>query len=307
MKKKYIIIGILIIGIAVLYLIPITKGDFFEKYNKNDDVSQLLKEFYKKPTKTISVNGLDWTYYTSGKGSNTILFIHGMGGAYDLWWQQLALFEKDYKVISFSLPDAITNLEDTRKGIEGILANEDVNRFNVVGTSMGGYIAQYLVKTMPNRVKKAVFGNTFPPNDEIAKENQTKNNIIPLLPEILIGYFRDKSLKEKLLPAANNNPVLTAFLPSLPFTKKQFINRYYVVIDPFTINPNSSLIKQIPKLIIESDNDPLISLNLQKELKELYPNAEVFTFHNEGHFPYINAADAYNQTLKQFFDNTNMP
>jgi pimeloyl-ACP methyl ester carboxylesterase len=267
MKKTIIIIVILIVGIIILYLIPITKGDFFEKYNVKDKASELLKEFYKKPTKTISINDVNWTYYASGKGSNTILFIHGMGGAYDLWWQQLAFFEKDYNVISFSLPDAINNLEDTRKGIDEILSRENIDKFYVVGTSMGGYITQYLVKTMPNRVKKAVFGNTFPPNDEIAKENQTKSRLIPWLPEIVIGKFRDKSLKEKLLPAGHNDSLLAAFLPSLPFTKKQFINRFYVVVDRFTINSTNYKTKKIPKLIIESDNDPLISANLQKELK----------------------------------------
>ena len=74
-----------------------------------------------------------------------------------------------------------------------------------------------------------------------------------------------------------------------------------MVIDPFVSFPNEYEIKRIPKLIIESDNDPLVELQLREDLKKLYPSALVKTFHNEGHFPYINAAGEYNEALKEFF------
>jgi len=41
---------------------------------------------------------------------------------------------------------------------------------------------------------------------------------------------------------------------------------------------------------------------MRKELKELYPEAEVYTFHNAGHFPYVNAAGEYNKVLKVFLN-----
>ena len=71
-------------------------------------------------------------------------------------------------------------------------------------------------------------------------------------------------------------------------------------MDFFTINPSLDKYKRVPKLIIESDNDPLVSPNLRRDLKSLYSDAEVYTFHNEGHFPYINAADEYNRVLRSF-------
>ena len=161
---------------------------------------------------------------------------------------------------------------------------------------------KYLVKIIPNRVEKAVFGNTFPPNNVLEKENATKSKVIPLLPEILLSKLGDKKLDNEIVPAAKNSALLKAFLPSLPFSKKQFMNRYSVVIDKFVATPDKYDIKRIPKLIIESDNDPLIPPGLRKEIKDLYPDAQVFTFHNEGHFPYINAAKEYNKVLREFFN-----
>jgi len=77
-----------------------------------------------------------------------------MGGTYDVWWQQIMEFEKDYKVISYTLPEKINTLKKTSEGILKILKKEGVDKFYVVGSSMGGYVAQYLVKTIPIELKK---------------------------------------------------------------------------------------------------------------------------------------------------------
>ncbi len=308
MKKKYFKISVLIFFIAVvaLYLIPAPNSDFFKLYDKNDKPAQSLKEFKSRATKNIMVNGVVWNYYAGGKGNKTIFFIHGMGGSYDLWWQQIVEFEKDYKVITYTLPENINSLKKASEGILKILDAENVDKFYVVGTSMGGYIAQYLVNTIPFRIEKAVFGNTFPPNNLIVKENETESKVIPFLPEIIISKLGKKKLNDEIVPAAKSSPLLKAFLTSLPFSKKQFINRYHIVIDKFTPFPDRYKVKRIPKLIIESDNDPLIQPALQKEIKELYANAEVFTFHNEGHFPYINASSTYNKVLRDFLKKENV-
>ncbi len=292
----------LIIAIVIIYQIPATQGDFFKLYNKDDNISKSLSDFYKKPVKYIDVDGVKWKYLTCGQGKQTILFLHGMGGAYDLWWQQIDYFDNDYKIITYTLPTKIDNLDDAFVGIKAILEKENVEKFIAVGTSMGGYITQYLLKKMPARLEKVVFGNTFPPNDLLLKENLTKSKVIPKLPEIAIDYFRGKSLKTKLLPAGHNDHLLSSFLPALPFSKRSFINRFSVVVDHFTINPSIYKYKKVPKLIMESNNDPLIPLKLRHELKALYPDAKVHTFDKEGHFPYINAATEFNETLKAFLD-----
>ncbi len=305
--KKYAKIAFLILVIFVIavYFIPAPQPDFFKLYAQNDVSGQSLKEFKSRATKKVMVNDIAWNYYAGGNGNKTILFIHGMGGSYDLWWQQVVAFEKDYKVISYTLPESINSLEMVSIGILKILEAENVDNFYAVGTSMGGYIAQYLVSIIPNRIERAVFGNTFPPNNLIAKENETKSKIIPYLPEIIISKLGKEKLNNEIVPAAKNSPLLKAFLVSLPFSKQQFINRYYIIVDRFSIIPDKYEIKRIPKLIIESDNDPLVQPELRKKIKELYANAEVFTFHQEGHFPYINASSAYNKALRNFFEKEN--
>ncbi len=300
MKKVLWIVGGVAVLLVLIYQIPVQRADFFKLYPHQDQASQSLKAFYERPTKAITVDGVEWTYYVGGHGPRTILFLHGMGGAYDLWWQQVTAFEPDFRVITYTLPEAVDNLEGVLRGLTAILDTEHVTTFSAVGTSMGGYITQYLMKKIPDRLDRVVLGNTFPPNDIIIEENRTKSALVRLLPEIAIQWFGEKSLNEKLLPAAGGDSLLAAFLPSLPFSKKGFLGRYAITTEFFTINPCAYPIRRIPKLIIESDNDPLVDKRLRDELKALYPDARVFTFHGEGHFPYINAADTYNEILRRF-------
>lgn len=305
MTKKHFFILLLLLIIFIIYIIPAKRQNFFKSYKKEDKASKSLAIFKKKPTQEIVINTIKWNYLAYGKGAKTILFIHGMGGAYDLWWQQMEFFKDQYKVISYTLPEEIDNLQDAANGVLKILEKENTQQFYVVGTSMGGYIAQYLTHKIPDRIEKVVFGNTFPPNTVIEKKNKSKSKIIPWLPEILISKLGEQKLNDEIVPAGNNSPLLKAFLPSLPFSKKQFINRYSVVIDKFIPNPSTYKLKRIPKLIIESDNDPLVEKVLREKLKETYTDASVFTFHNQGHFPYINSAQKYNEVLASFFDTTN--
>ena len=305
-KRIILMISIILLFLLLaLYYYPIPKRDFFKMYPHDDAFSQSLKEFQSRETSEITIDTIKWTYYSGGKGDKTILFLHGMGGSYDLWWQQIQEFEKDFKVISYSLPESINTLEHASKGIKMILTKEKVNTFIAVGTSMGGYISQYLVSIMPERIEKVVFGNTFPPNDIIINANKSKAKIIPYLPELVLIKLSNKKLEEELIPAANNSELLKAFLSSIPFSKKQFVNRYAVVIDKFEIDTANHKIKRIPKLIIESNNDPLVQKELRTALVQLYPEAKTYTFKKAGHFPYINEAKLYNEVLNSFLKDLN--
>jgi len=301
MRKFFkIVLFFLFACITLLYFIPISQKSVFEYYGEEDVFSQNLKDLRSKSLKTVQVDNVQWKYYTGGKGSKCILFIHGMGGSYDFWWNQIQFFEPQYNVISYTLPNEINSLEGVEKGILTILAQEKIDKFIPIGTSMGGYITQYLLNKHPEKIEKAVIGNSFPPNDYIVKENATNRKLIPLLPEFVVGKLAESHLKKDIFPTSENHKLLEAFLLSVPFSKKGLAARFDVVTDYFEATSELPEIKVIPKLILESDNDPMITTQLRSQLKSLYPEAQVFTFHNKGHFPYINDKDTYNKVVNDF-------
>ncbi|MBN2639013.1 MAG: alpha/beta hydrolase [Bacteroidales bacterium] len=304
-KRKQAIIGFIAFVFLFpfsLYFIKVPKSSFFEQYLNRDQYYLNMQKLKSEKIKSITLDDVNWNYYSLGSGSRTILFLHGMGGVAEIWWNQIMEFKKTYRVIAFTLPEEIKSLSEAEEGIMLILSHENVDQFYTVGSSMGGYLAQYLVEKHPHRVVKAVFGNTFPPNNFYKEENKTKRKLLPFVPEYILWQLGKVQLKKTILPAAENSVLLKSVLYSLPFSKKQFIGRYDIVVDYFTAHSDREDIRLIPKLIIESDNDPLVNPLLRKQLKNLYSDAKVYTFQNKGHFPYVNASNEYNEILHAFLD-----
>ena len=269
-------------------------------------VGMVIYVFFDKdnPLRSIRVNSFSWHYFTSGKGDKTIVFLHGMGGGYDIWWQQINHFKINHRVICMTYPP-IPTLAGLSAGIISILDREQVGKMIIVGSSLGGYFAQFLVKHYPDRVEKVVFANTFPPNKIIIEKTGKAAKILPLLPEwIVMRNFR-RTIVESIYPASGYSELVRAYLMEQSYgmmRKNQFLARLNCVLEHF-IPPDMEALK-IPALIIEVDNDPLVDENLRELLKSSYPSIPVKTFHQKGHFPYLNAPDEYNRTLEQFLSNS---
>ncbi|AUD01475.1 alpha/beta fold hydrolase [Spirosoma pollinicola] len=299
--KKRLLWLILIVLIVAVYLYPVPKKDALDLYTGTDKtLINGLAAFRKQPTSTINTQGYDWTYLVLGKGPKTILFLHGMTGGYDFWWQQMNALSRDYRVISVTYPP-VDNLPSLGNGIVAILDKEKVDTTAIVGSSLGGYLTQYLAATYPNRVTKAVFGNTFPNNDSLKEKNGTKVAVATWLPEWLVMGGLRQNLLDVVIPASENNPLAGAQLLENTYgrmSKAQFLARYYCVVDKF--HPIDSKQTAIPLLILESDNDPLVPADLRMKLKQYYTTAQVHTFHQKGHFPYLNGPAEYNAVLTAF-------
>jgi pimeloyl-ACP methyl ester carboxylesterase len=305
-NKKWTTVLVLSIVLVInvgMYLWPVPRVPFDELYAKvdADQVASLQAFRVAHPPQRVEVNGVAWEYVSFGQGEETILFLHGMTGAYDIWWQQMEALQADYRVISVTYP-ALDTLEELSAGVLGILDAEGVDAANVVGTSLGGYLTQYMVANHPDRVLRAVFSNTFPPNELIAEKNKTIGTALPYLPEWLVIDVLRGSFAESVYPASGNDELTLAFLMEIGhgrMTKGQVLGRYRCVVDPFTA-PDPAVLG-IPVLIIEADNDPLVELALREQLKQTYPTAVVQTLSGVGHFPYLKLADEYTGFLREFF------
>ncbi|MEO0571241.1 MAG: alpha/beta hydrolase [Bacteroidota bacterium] len=300
-KRGAYIIGSILILIIGFYSIPVKKKSFSEYYQGDNGIQELLSNFRERPLQSLRYQNKAWHYVSLGKGKKTLLFLHGMGGAYDIWFQQINELKTDFKIISLTLP-TVHSLEEAANGIIQVLNEEDIKKVCFIGTSMGGYIGQYFLDKHPDRLEKIVLGNTFPPNGFFIKQNGGMRKIVPFLPEWLVMDNFRKNASTNVIPSSENSKLVEAYLLeqySGLMSKRQFIGRFDIVLEHFEMNNNSN-VRYIPKLIIESDNDPLITKELRQLLKENFKEAEVFTFSEKGHFPYLNQPKNYTRVLFDF-------
>lgn len=289
----------LLLLVALVYSLPPTAHSFSDlSAGVPTQTVQRFQAFHSRPVDRIQVRGRTWEYRSGGRGTHAVLFLHGMGGSAEFWWQQFAALERGYRVIAPTYPPVDT-LEDVAEGVLAILDAERLDRVAVVGTSLGGYVAQFLVANHPGRFDRVLLSNTFPPNDILAQRNGRLALALRLLPEWIVLKMYVSGLERTVLPAAGNSPLARAHLLSLPATtlrRRHLVARYNCLMQRFPVASSPA----VPLLIVESDNDPLVPPELRRMLRETYPHARVVTLRGRGHFPYLNAADEFNQILLQF-------
>jgi pimeloyl-ACP methyl ester carboxylesterase len=302
----YVITIIFFLALIVLiaYSYPVRRIPFQQLYREvPDETRRSLRVFRKNHVlKHIEVDGTTWTYMAAGEDRATILFLHGMAGAYDIWWQVIEALRGRFKIVALTYPP-VSNLEGLRRGIIAILEKEQVSTCHVIGSSLGGYVAQYLLSKNPEMINNAVFANTFPPNDLIARKTRNLGRILPFLPRWAVMLYLRQKARTSIYPASGNSEIVLAYMMEQShgmMTKKQFIARYRCALDHF--EPPVAQAAITPVLIIEADNDPLVEETLREMLKTTYPSARTKTLHDAGHFPYLNQPEEYVQILLEFFN-----
>jgi len=257
--------------------------------------TERLADFARRnPTRLVDAGGVPWRYIAAGAGPALVL-LHGMAGSAEIWFQQIDDLAAERTVIAVTYPE-VTSLAELRHGVDAVLAAEGIERYAVVGSSLGGYLAQYLVATESSRITAAVFANTFPPNEEIAASTRRPIALARALPNIALAAYLRRSVDRSLVPAGDGSELLRHLLVEQfqgSEVKRRFLSRYRCVIDPF--EPPTPA---IPVTIFESDNDPLVPAALRRALRETYPEAAVGVFAGAGHFPYVNRPADYAAAIR---------
>ena len=122
----------------------------------------------------------------NGKGFPLIL-VHGYLGSSEMWSLQKDYLSKFYRVISPALPGfgesykakSLDSINEMAKFVINIIDNKKIDKFNLLGHSMGGMIVQEITKLAGSRINKLICFATgsigeipgrFEPIDETRKK-----------------------------------------------------------------------------------------------------------------------------------------
>jgi len=98
-----------------------------------------------------------------GEGFPFVL-VHGYLGSSEMWTFQKKFFSKDYRVIIPALPGfgeshnvkSLDSINKMAKEIINLLDQKNIDKFNLIGHSMGGMIVQEITKLIGDRVNKLI-------------------------------------------------------------------------------------------------------------------------------------------------------
>jgi pimeloyl-ACP methyl ester carboxylesterase len=122
---------------------------------------------WAKELETVEVDGVPMNYVDVGSGDeDPVLLVHGLGGQWQNWLENIPRLALDRRVVAMDLPGfGLTPEPDDEEGISiprygrfvnGLADELGLGEVELVGNSMGGYIAAEVAIQFPERVKRLV-------------------------------------------------------------------------------------------------------------------------------------------------------
>lgn len=259
-----------------------------------EHVERLLGFRAAHPVKTLAVGGRQWRYLVGGRGEEVLVIIHGVTGTLESPFRQMMMFEETYRVIAPTYPVAAKSAADIVEGIVALLEAEAVPAAHVLGISLGGAVAQLLVRQRPMMVSKLILSHTVVPTPGVVRSLERRLRLVSLLPSRYVLAVARRRFHQRLTADAGDmEPAERAFwfafgdeTYSCSLAKGDLLARLKVHIDfhrnyRFEAGELADWPGDI--LIVESDGDEIVPPAMREALKALYPQARVHTFHGVGH------------------------
>ncbi len=283
-----------------------TALDTLFKTVPKEQQEQLLTFRATHQAKKLIVGGVEWNYLASGQAAETILLLTGGLNTYDAGFQIISDFEQSYRVLAIRYPDVAT-VAELVEGVVALLDAEQVQRVHVLGQSLGGMVAQCLVRRFPDRVQTLVLSSTAAPDKGLVAHMKRQERLVALFPKWLLRPVSER----RILPMLAEVPVeerafWTAFMReqiALYVTKTWLLCQYKLLADycanyQFAADDLANWPGSI--LILQADDDELIRRLARTPLTAFYPQARVYMLHQAGHVLLITRRQEYIDVVKLF-------
>jgi pimeloyl-ACP methyl ester carboxylesterase len=231
------------------------------------------------------IGGLDWPFIDTGRGKDdarpVLIMLPGSVGTCEMFFKQLASLGTQLRLISVGYP-AEPDPERLSDGLAGLMSELGIDKASVLGSSFGGYWAQFFALKYPQRVEQLFLGNIFIAPDELfANPLFAPDRVRGSTPDGLQATWRDRVAQAPDSELKRIQSDMLAGRQSADNLKARFLG----VIDAKACPPLSLPPSRI--VIIDCADDPIIPPASRQAVRDRYPGAEVNTLATGGHYPHI--------------------
>ena len=258
------------------------------------------------PNQTLTIAGVPWRYIACGQGDETLMLLPGGSRFAESWWKLILLLEEEYRLVSPSYP-ALTTMKAHDQGLAAILnAQGQIQPVHVIGASFGGWLAQTFVRRYPERVKSVVLSHTSAQAGMSKGVLRLAKVLTSIYPESLVRLGLQRNILRTLAAPPEEQAFWAAYFHETLYlhTSKADVRAQHEVTGDFLLNyrftPGDLADWPGRMLIIESEDDMAFKPEARQALRQLYPQADVYTFHEAGHSPGYTRPEAYLAVLVPF-------
>lgn len=273
--------------------------------------------YINSPTQRISVDGIIFTYRKTGSAEGIpLVLLNHLTGTLDNWDPRVVDgLAKEYTVITFNNKGVGSSGGKVPLTIEE-MATDAINfikalgyeKVNLLGFSLGGMIAQYVIQQSPQLVNKLILAGTGPAGG-VGIENVTKLTLLDMLhaavtfndPKVFLFFTRTDNGKKsakaflgRLKERTYNRDAAIA----IPAFRRQLkaIHRYGVQ-KPVDL----SYITQ-PTLVANGDDDRMVPTSNTEDLAKRIKNSRLEIYADAGHAGIFQYHEVFVKTALDFLD-----
>jgi pimeloyl-ACP methyl ester carboxylesterase len=211
------------------------------------------------PEQRIAIGGREWGYVQAGDRGPALLLIPGTLGRADIFWQQIEALKARARIVAVTYPRSGGVIE-WASDLAELCGRLDLGRVTVLGSSLGGYVAQYFAATYPDLTEGLVAANTLHSVANVAARPPYSSD----LDNAPIEELRTR------LNALKRGPEL----PPLDLPRERIAT-------------------------IEAVDDPLIPPQMRDAVRARLNPSVAYRFEWGGHFPYVVRPDLYVSLLEE--------
>jgi pimeloyl-ACP methyl ester carboxylesterase len=252
-------------------------------------------------------------YKRSGSGA-PVLLIQGVGAVGRAWTPQVTGLSQDFSLITpdnrgiGKTPpgsDKLT-IESMAQDAIDIMDSLNIERFHVVGHSMGGIIAQQVALTVPHRIKSLSLLCTFYKGSQAARLSW---DILIAGMRTRIGSraMRRKAFIELIMPQA---VLRTADIPKLNAQLEDLFERDLADQPPIVMkqlratakydaSARLGTLRSIATLIVSGAEDRIALPEFGQQLHDAIPGSRLVVLPDAGHAVPIHSPEVVNELLRE--------
>jgi len=243
-------------------------------------------------------------YEVFGHG-RPVLFLHGWLGSWRYWFPTIERVAEHFRTYSFDFwgfgdtnrhASAAESIQSYSDQVIRFLDELGIDRVLLVGHSMGGMVALKTAINHPKRISRVVAVGAPIVGDSLSWLLKLTDR--PLMADAFarVPWFRRYMFRQFL--GETNDPAVNEILDDSVKSSSTTLRRAVGSMWRTDLRPELHRLI-VPSLIVHGGRDAIVRPN-QADLFDNVPSAEVVVMPESRHFPFLDEADLFNDTLLRF-------